>query len=60
MFFGLQLDSLEPVEQHASYTDNAVFHHNLDSFDMFWQEVGAATGSTWRVDAKSWKIPEIL
>ena len=58
MIFGFQLGSREPGEQHATYTDNAVFHHNPDSFDKFWQEVGAATGSKWRVDAKTGEIPE--
>ena len=58
MIFGVQLGTPEPVEQHANYTNNAVFHHNPESFDTFWQEFGAITGSKWRVDARAESIPE--
>lgn len=53
MIFGFQLGTPEPGEYHAAYTNNAVFHHNPESFDKFWQEVGAATASKWRVDARA-------
>ena len=58
MIFGFQLGTPEPVEQHATYTDSVVFHHNPESFDTFWQEVGAATGTKWQVNAKAEKMPE--
>ena len=58
MIFGVQLGTAEPGEQHATYTGGAVFHHNPDSFNTFWQEVGAATGSKWRVDARNEKFFE--
>ena len=58
MIFGFQLGTPNPGEQHATYTNNVVFHHNPESFNTFWQEVGTATGSRWRVDAKTEKMPE--
>ena len=58
MIFGVQLGTPEPREQRAAYTGNVVFHHNPESFDTFWQEVGAATGSKWRVDARAEKVFE--
>ena len=58
MIFGFQLGTTKPGEQPATYTNNVVFLHNSESFGTFWKEVGASTGSKWRVDAKTENIPE--
>ncbi len=59
MIFGLHIGTLEAVERHAIFDDAVVFFHNVESFDRFWQDVGTATDSRWRVDARAEQIPEM-
>ena len=33
-----------------------MFHHNDESFERMWEEVGKRTGSRWRVESRMWKI----
>ena len=58
MIIGLQIGSMEAGERQRKSADTSHYLHNLESFDSFWQDVGAATGSKWRVDAKAEKTPE--
>lgn len=57
MIIGLQIGSMEAGDRPRTSTGTSRYLHNPESFDKFWQEVGAATGSKWKVDARVEKIP---
>ena len=54
MIFGLQFRSSKPVEQPATHTGYDVFHHNPESFDRYWQEVGSCDWQQKAGRCKSW------
>lgn len=71
MILGRQAGDLEAGEKRGLSQDSLVFLHNLETFERFWQEVGAATDSKWKADAQvgtaprrmlsqSWSTPGIM
>lgn len=58
MVVGRQAGDLDAGEKRGLSQDSNVFLHNLDTFDQFWQDVGAVTDSRWKVDARVEKAPE--
>ena len=55
---GRQLGLMEARETEGLTPEATVFLHNPDSFTSFWQDVGAATDSKWKVDTKVEKAPD--
>ncbi len=55
---GRQLGLLEARETQGLSSESIVFLHNPDTFDRFWQDVGAATDSKWEVDTRVEKAPD--
>lgn len=50
---GRQVGSLEAQSiTHRTNAENTMFRHNPDSFAKMWEEVGEATGSKWRAEAR--------
>ena len=47
--------ALKGGERRGLSNDTAFFLHGLESFDKFWQDLGAASGSELRVDARAEK-----
>ncbi|KAF6224577.1 hypothetical protein HO173_013017 [Letharia columbiana] len=50
--------ALKGGERRGLSSDTAFFLHGLESFDKFWQDVGAASGSRLRVNARAEKATE--
>ena len=55
---GRQLGLMEARETQGLTPETTVFLHNPDSFTNFWQDVGAATDSKWKVDTVVEKAPD--
>lgn len=51
MIFGSQMGNLQPGEI-PNIHGGTRFVHNQESFQRLWDEVGAKTGTKWRVDAE--------
>lgn len=49
---GRQLGNREAGEQRGLSEDTTIFAHNPDSWDSFWQDVGASTNTKWKVDTR--------
>lgn len=67
---GRQVGAPVAGHYHGLTEDTTVYYHNVETFRQFWEDVGAATGSTWTVDAflepveskmssQSWAIPDL-
>ena len=59
MIIGLHIGTIKAVERHAGFQDSDVFFHDLESFEQLWQDVGTATGTKWKVDARVEELPDI-
>ena len=57
IILGRQAGDLEAGEKRGLSQDSIVFLHNLQTFERFWQDVGTATDSKWKVDAQVEKAP---
>lgn len=68
---GRQLGLVDARETGGLTPEATVFLHSPDSFIKFWQDVGAATDSKWKVDTEveealdrvlrqSWAVPGIM
>lgn len=68
---GRQAGDSDPGEKRGLSQDAVVFLHNLQTFEQLWQDVGEATNSKWKVDARteeppgrllnqSWSTPGIM
>ena len=55
---GRQLGLMEARETTGLTPETTVFLHNPDSFTNFWQDVGAATDSKWKVETEIEKAPD--
>ncbi len=55
---GRQLGLREAGEQRGLSEDTTVFLHNPDSFESLWQDIGAITGSKWKLDTRVEEAPE--
>lgn len=55
---GRQLGLVEAGEQRGMSEDTTVYLHNPDSLDIFWQDIGATTGSKWKVETRIEDVPE--
>jgi hypothetical protein len=48
---GQQVGAIEPVQMPRG-TGSRMYKHNAESFEKMWTEVGARTGSEWKVTAR--------
>ena len=55
---GRQLGLMKAGEQRGLSEDTIVFLHDPGTFDRFWQDIGATTGSKWKVDTWVEEAPE--
>jgi SAM-dependent methyltransferase len=56
---GRQVGNLEAGEKvHRTNAAQSMFRHNEESFKKMWAEVGEATGTKWKVDAKLFEHSE--
>ena len=55
---GRQLGLMEARESQGLTPESTTFLHNPDSFTRFWQVVGAATSSKWKVHTEVEKVPD--
>lgn len=55
---GRQIGLMDARKTRGLTPEAIVFIHNPDSFTNFWQEVGTATDSKWKVDTEVEKAPD--
>ena len=61
IILGRQVGDLEAGEKRGLSQESLVFLHNPQTFERFWQDVGRATDSKWKVDAQVMKAtPQML
>ena len=59
MVVGRQLGSLQPGSHSMPKKEWSSYRHNVESMRRFWEQLGAETGSKWRVEGELYEGEEL-